>query len=72
MYPHLLGQKEMRKMSNEAMANIIKCSRQTYENKIASGNFTIGECQAFSQFFNKPIEYLFMKDQDLPSLGDTN
>ena len=41
---------------------------ETYENKIASGNFSIEECMAFSRYFNKPVDYLFMKESDIPSL----
>ena len=68
MFPHLLGQKEAHKMSNDDMAKIIGRTRQTYENKIASGNFSIEECMAFSRYFNKPVDYLFMKESDIPSL----
>lgn len=59
MYPNLLGQKAIRKMSNEEMANVIQISRTAYESKIKTGRFTPQECMAYCHYFGKSFDYLF-------------
>ena len=66
MYPNLLGQKELHKLSNARMASIIGISRNAYDQKIASGRFTIDECDTYARFFNKSVAYLFASDDTLP------
>lgn len=59
MYPNLLGQKALRRMSNDDMAKIINISRTSYEHKVKTGKFTVSECQAFCKHFDKDFAYLF-------------
>ena len=59
MFPHLLGMKEFYRLSGEDMGAVIGTSRQTYENKIRSGNFTPEECKAFCRRFGVGFDYLF-------------
>ena len=66
MYPNLLGQKELNKLSDERMAAVIGVSRRTYIQKIASGRFTFAECDTYARFFNKSVAYLFASDDTLP------
>lgn len=64
MFPNLIGQKAIHRMSNEDMAKVIDVSRRCYENKMNSGRFTAAECRKYCIFFKKPFEYLFAVDQD--------
>lgn len=65
MYPNLLGQKAFRHLTADDMGNIIGVSRQTYSQKIASGNFTPVECMKYVKFFGKPFDFLFATDDDI-------
>ncbi|HBS60924.1 MAG TPA: XRE family transcriptional regulator [Firmicutes bacterium] len=62
MYPNLLGQKSVRKLTNNDMAQIIGVSRQSYERKMESGKFLASECAAYCKYFNKSFDYLFAVD----------
>lgn len=59
MYPNLLGMKAYHHMSNEDMAKVINISRQSYEHKIKTGKFTVSECKAFCNYFEKEFSFLF-------------
>lgn len=67
LYPNLLGQKLFLKLSNEEMAKIIGVSRRAYEQKIRSGRFTPKECTVLCRYFQKPFDYLFASEDDLPT-----
>ena len=69
MYPNLLGQKAFHKLSNQDKGAIIGVSRESYEQKIASGRFTASECAKYCAHFNKPFEYLFATDEELPKIN---
>lgn len=64
MFPNLLGQKAFHKMSNNDMAAVIGVSRPTFENKLATGKFTVREINAYIRLFKKPYDYLFATDDD--------
>lgn len=68
MYPNLLGQKAMHKLTDADMAEIIGISRNSYQQKVRSGRFTPQECKAFCKFFGKSFAYLFAEDgEDMAS-----
>jgi len=62
MYPNIIGQKAICRLSNEEMAKIIGVSRRAYEQKMRSGRFTPKECIAYCNFFDKPFAFLFATD----------
>ena len=64
MFPNLLGQKALHKLTEEDMARIIGVSRTAYQSKTKSGRFTPAECCAYCQYFGKKFEYLFAEDGD--------
>ena len=64
MFPNLLGQKALHKLTEEDMARIIGVSRTAYQSKTKSGRFTPAECRAYCQYFGKKFEYLFEEDGD--------
>lgn len=64
MYPNLLGQKALHKMTDADMAKVIGVSRNAYQQKARSGRFTPNECRAFCQHFGKSFAYLFALDGD--------
>ena len=64
MFPNLLGQKAFHKMSNDDMAAVIGVSRPTFENKLATGKFTVREINAYIRLFKKPYDSLFATDDD--------
>ena len=64
MYPNLLGQKALHKLSDADMANIISVSRNTFRQKCESGRFTPAECKTFCNHFGKSFSYLFATDGD--------
>lgn len=64
MFPNLLGQKALHKLTEEDMARIIGVSRTAYQSKTKSGRFTPAECRAYCQYFGKKFEYLFTEDGD--------
>ena len=45
MFPNLLGQKALHKLTEEDMARIIGVSRTAYQSKTKSGRFTPAECR---------------------------
>lgn len=65
MYPGLLGQKAMRRLTNDDMARIVGLSRRGYEAKMKSGRFTPQECKAFMHYFDKSFDYLFATDDEI-------
>lgn len=64
MYANLLGQKDVRKLTDSDMGKIIGVSRNSYRSKMNSGRFTPSECKAFCKFFNKPFDFLFATDDE--------
>lgn len=64
MFPNLLGQKAVHKLSDADMADIIGVSRTSYQQKVKSGRFTPAECKALCKYFNKSFAYLFALDGD--------
>lgn len=62
MYANLLGQKAVRKLSNDDMAKLIGVSRASYESKIRTGKFTVRECKALMDYFGKTFDFLFSED----------
>ena len=65
MFPHLMGMKEYNHLSSEDMGAMIGTSRQTYENKMARGNFTPRECKIYCRRFGQSFEYLFATIEEL-------
>ena len=59
MFPNLLGQKAVHKLTDADMAKIIGVSRNTYQQKAKSGRFTPSECKALCHHFQKSFAYLF-------------
>lgn len=68
MYPNLLGQAKAHGMSNDRMASVINVSRTSYEQKLRSGRFTPQECKLLCKEFNKPFDFLFATESELPTL----
>ena len=64
MFPNLLGQKALHKLTDSDMAKIIGVSRTAYQNKVQSGRFTPKECKEFCEYFGKSFAYLFAEDGD--------
>ena len=64
MFPNLLGQKALHKLTDADMANIIGVSRNTYQQKQKSGRFTPEECRILCRYFGKRFDYLFAADGD--------
>ena len=64
MFPNLMGQKALHKLSDAHMAKIIGVSRNAYQQKIKSGRFTPAECKALCEYFDKSFSYLFALDGD--------
>ena len=62
MYPNLLGQKALHRLTDADMAKIIGISRNSYQQKMKSGRFTPAECRAYCQYFQKSFAYLFAED----------
>lgn len=69
MFPNLMGQKAVHKLTDEQMADIIKVTRLTYLRKLTSGDFTVSECKTFCRYFDKPFDFLFQTQEELPNLG---
>ena len=67
MYPNLLGQKAYRRLTDDDMAKIVGLSRNAYAAKIKSGRFIPQECAKYCKYFDKPFEYLFATDDELPN-----
>ena len=67
MLANLLGLKAERGLTNEDLAQLIGVSRQTFARKLREADFTVREAEILSDYFNKPTDYLFGKDQLLPS-----
>jgi len=65
LYPHLFGQKASKGLSNSDMAKIVGLSSSSYSQKVKSGKFTLSECQALCQYFNKPFDYLFKTEVEI-------
>ena len=65
MFPHLMGMKEYNHLSSKDMGAIIGKSRQTYEVKMAQGNFTVFECKALCRYFKVGFDYLFATMDEL-------
>ena len=65
MFPNLLGQKALHKMTDADMGSIIGISRTAYQQKIKSGRFTPDECKALCNFFGKSFDYLFASDEEI-------
>ena len=64
MYPNLLGQKALHKLTEDDMANLLGISRTAYQKKAKTGRFTPQECRKFCRYFNKTFEYLFAEEGD--------
>ena len=64
MYPNLLGQKALHKLTEDDMARIIGVSRTAYQSKTKSGRFTPQECLAYCRYFGKKFECLSAEDGD--------
>lgn len=64
MFPNLLGQKALHKLTDADMAQIIGVSRNAYQQKQKSGRFTPEECRALCRHFGKRFDYLFAEDGD--------
>lgn len=69
MYPGLLGQKAIHRLSNNDMAKIVGLSRTAYEQKLRSGRFTPEECKKFIRYFDKSFEYLFATDDEIKNVS---
>lgn len=65
MFPNLLGQKAVHKMTDADMAAVIGVSRTAYQNKISSGRFYPDECKKLCDFFGKSFAYLFASDEEI-------
>ena len=64
MFPNLIGLKAIHRLTNQDMADIMHSNRTTYESKMRTGNFNVRECKAFSEYFNRPFEFLFSTSED--------
>ena len=65
MYPNLLGQKALHRMSEADMGAVIGVSRNSYQQKIKSGRFTPEECKAYCDHFKKSFAFLFATNDEL-------
>lgn len=65
MYPNLMGQKTVRKMTDEEMAKVIGVTRGGYLSKLERDTFTVTDCKRFCEFFRLPFEYLFATQDEL-------
>ena len=72
MYANLLGQKAIHKLTDKDMGNIIGISRTAYNQKIKTGKFSPVECKAYCKYFNRPFDYLFATDDDIPTTSGRN
>lgn len=64
MFPNLMGQKALHKLSNEEMGKIIGISRTAFESKVKSDRFTAEECRTYCKYFSKQFEFLFARDSE--------
>lgn len=68
MFPNLIGQKAVHHLTDDDMSEIICTTRITYQRKLTTGKFTVAECKALCRHFNKPFDYLFATQDELPKL----
>lgn len=67
MFPNLQAEQSRQGMTNQDVAEKLSLSRQSYEQKKKSGNFTVSECKALCDLFCTSFEYLFNEDAIIPS-----
>ena len=63
MFPNLIGQKAICKLTAEDMGAIIGVSGRTYEAKMRNGRFTPAECRTYCKRFGKSFDFLFATDE---------
>lgn len=59
MFPNLKAEQARAGMTNQAVADLLKISRVTYESKKKSGKFSVDESKALCGIFNCEFNYLF-------------
>ena len=67
MFPNLQAEQSRRGMTNQAVADVLKLTRASYEQKKKSGSFTLAECKALCELFKTSFEYLFSEDAIIPA-----
>lgn len=65
MYPNLMGQKAYHGLTNDDLANIIGVSRNSFDTKMRTGRFTVKECKALCEYFDKSFYFLFATNEEL-------
>ena len=67
MFPNLQAEQGRNGMTNQAVADVLKLTRASYEKKKKSGNFTVSECKALCELFKTSFEYLFNEEAIIPA-----
>lgn len=67
MFPNLQAEQGRNGMTNQAVADVLKLTRASYEQKKKSGNFTVSECKALCKLFKTSFEYLFNEEAIIPA-----
>lgn len=67
MFPNLQAEQGRQGMTNQDVANVLCLSRQSYEQKKKSGNFTVSECKALCDLFHTSFNYLFSEEVIIPN-----
>lgn len=67
MFPNLQAEQSRQGMTNQDVAEKLSLSRQSYEQKKKSGNFTVSECKALCDLFHTSFNYLFSEEVIIPN-----
>lgn len=67
MFPNLQAEQGRQGMTNQDVANVLCLSRQSYEQKKKSGNFTVSECKVLCDLFHTSFNYLFSEEVIIPN-----
>lgn len=59
MFRNLEAEQARNGMTNQQVADVIKISRVSYENKKRTGKFSLSEIKLLCDYFNCTFEYLF-------------
>jgi len=63
VFPNIIGEQAIKKLTNQQVADYLGISRVTYEQKKRSGRFTPVQCKKLCDLYGKTFEYLFATDR---------
>lgn len=64
-YPNLLGQNAYFSISEKALGDILGLTRIQIRRRLAQDSFTVDECMVLCDYYDKPFEWLFARQERL-------